>query len=276
MVAQILYGLILGVVRGITEFLPVSSKGHLLLLQEPVERWVGLDAVDPEPRRLAFDAVLHLGTLLALLIVLRRELLQLRWPQWGVLAVGTIPVAVAAMLFQDQAEGMFGRPPLAGIGLLVTAAFLFIAQGFDGGRLPLEAVSLPRAAGIGLFQAFSLFPGISRPGSTIAAGCLFGLERNAAARFAFLLAIPVMAGAGLVAFAKFLRAPQGDTSISVVALLVATGVSFVVGFFALQWLLRTIAKGRLYWFALYCLVFGLITIIWQTAVWHDALAGPPR
>src|SRR5262249_28264072 len=107
MSAQIIYGVVLGIVQGIAEFLPISSKGHLIIAQDPLERWLGLETADPGPRRLEFDVVLHFGTLIALVIVYWRDLLRLTIRQWAAIVVGTIPVGVAGLLLHDKAEKLF-------------------------------------------------------------------------------------------------------------------------------------------------------------------------
>ena len=264
MIERVIYAVVLGTVQGIAEFLPISSKGHLIIVQEPLERWLGLETADPGPRRLAFDVVLHFGTLLALLVVYRRDLLSLRAKQWAALIIGTIPAGLIGLIFHEKVEAMFGAPLLTGIGLLGTSALLFLAQRFSRGTLLLDDMTLPRALLIGWFQAAALLPGLSRSGTTITAGCLTGFQRETAARFSFLLAIPVISGACALTFLKLFRHPELVTSNSPLALIVGAAVSFVVGLASLQWLIRMISKGRLHWFAWYCLVVGLLVIAWQT------------
>lgn len=262
--AQIVYGIVLGIVQGIAEFLPISSKGHLILVQGPLERWLGLESANPGPRRLEFDVILHFGTLIALLIVYRYELWSLRFRQWVALFVGTIPVGVIGLAFHSKAEEMFDAPVLTGFGLLGTAALLFLAQWFSHGERGLGDMSLARAAGIGLFQAAAILPGLSRSGTTITGACLLGFDRNTAARFSFYLAVPAIGGAVAVTAAKFVRHPEPFVNNSPIALATGAMVSLLVGVVSLQWLIRMISRGRLYWFAWYCLVVGLLTIALQT------------
>lgn len=262
MVAEIVYGVVLGVVQGIAEFLPISSKGHLILIQQPLERWLGFTLTDRD--RLEFDVVLHFGTLISLLIIYRWDLVRLPLRLWAAIVIGTIPVGVIGLLFHDKIETFFGSPLLTGFGLLGTATLLVIAQTVERRQFSMNDMSLSRAAGIGFFQAAAVLPGLSRSGTTIAGGCVLGFDRDTAARFSFFLAIPAIVGACVVTAAKFAHDPVLNNSL--VALVTGAFVSFIVGFISLQWLLRMIAKGRLHWFAWYCAAVGLLTIAWQCAL----------
>jgi undecaprenyl-diphosphatase len=268
MTDQLIYGIVLGIVQGIAEFLPISSKGHLVILQQPLEQWLHFDMSDRD--RLQFDVVLHFGTLVSLLIVYRWQLLQLRVRDWALIVLATVPVGALGLLLHDEVESLFGSPLLTGVCLLGTAALLFVA---DRGRgtLRIEDLTAGRALCIGLFQAGALLPGISRSGTTITAGTLVGLQRDAAARFSFFLAIPAIAGACVVTLAKFAHHPV--LNVSVPALVAGATVSMIVGVASLEWLIRMIARGRLHWFAWYCIAFSLLTIGWQLALRVGMLPG---
>jgi undecaprenyl-diphosphatase len=256
--------LVLGAVQGLTEFVPVSSSAHLVLVPYML-RW-------PIPG-LAFDVAVHLGTALALLVYFFRELADIvvgasraligrgsnRDREMGrlavVLAVGSIPAAVIGILLSDYFEKLFQQPVPVAIQLLVTAAILFIGEAIYGrrpgeGLRGLERVSLGDAALIGLLQAGAIIPGISRSAATITGGMALGLSRDAAARFSFLLALPAILGAGLVELPDL---PPGTDTVTVLA---AAAVAAVIGFLSIAFLLRYLRTRDTRPFAYYCIVFS--------------------
>ena len=263
---------VLGIVQGLTEFLPVSSSGHLVLVQHL------LGITSPQ---LLFDVVVHLGTLLAVLAAVRQEVLAVlrgvaAWPRLlaagptdagtareGRLAawvlVGTLPAAAVGLLLADRIEALFASVRAVGVALLVTAGLLALAERAGSRSAGLWEVGPGRALLIGLAQAVAVVPGISRSGSTLAAGMLAGVEREAAARFSFLLAVPAIAGAGLLAGLKgatgALAAPGAG---ALAAGFVAAAAS---GYLAIHLLLATLRRGALRWFALYVTAVGLLAIL---------------
>jgi undecaprenyl-diphosphatase len=265
--------LILGALQGATEFLPVSSSGHLTIVQ-----WLfGLGAGDGE--LLAFDVCLHFGTLLAILVVFWREVWQmlvalLTWsageevaPGTGMsgrqarilallLILGTIPAAVVGPLLDDFFEGLFSNAIAAGAMLLVTGCILWSTRWARDGGVGAGAMTWWRALVVGIAQAVAIIPGISRSGSTIAGGLWVGLSRDFAARFAFLLAIPAIAGASVFEFGKM----QHFSREMAASALAGTAVAAVVGFACIKWLLDVVRKGRVAWFAIYCWAVGAATI----------------
>ena len=211
----VIQALIMGIVQGLTEFLPVSSSGHLIV----VPALLGWD--DAFLTSLAFSVMLHLGTLVALLVYFRADWLRLvpaglaaardrsfrdepdRRLAW-LLVASTIPAALAGLLFSDLIEGSFRQPGLVAVTLVVGGAILFAADRIGARSRDVEDVTFPVAIGIGVAQALALVPGISRSGISISAARLAGLDRPAAARFAFLMATPITAGAGVFEARKLL------------------------------------------------------------------------
>jgi undecaprenyl-diphosphatase len=266
--SEYIEALILGVVQGVAEFLPISSKGHLVIFSELIQRFSG-NVVDPESN-LRMIVALHVGTLFSILWIYRKDLWELRKRPKIVLAIliATLPlVAIGLSPLKDVVKEAFGTPLSAGCGLLVTAALLSSAHYFEANKRPLEDLTPVRAGIIGLFQAFALFPGVSRSGTTISGGLLLGFRRDVAANFSFFIAIPAIAGAAVLLTKDALteEASQSAQGYSWGAMLLGALVSFIVGLLVLRWLLRLISQGRLIWFAVYCAIVGAATIIWQLA-----------
>jgi undecaprenyl-diphosphatase len=258
--------ILLGVIQGLTEFLPVSSSGHLALAEAYLRISGG---------GIAVVVLLHAGTLLAILLVFpqggRRlvlggwELLRRPfagpggWSENGRLAAqvlcATVPGAFAGLFLAPRVEETFADPRLVGGLLLVTAALLFATR-----RATASADITFRAAWIiGLVQACAILPGISRSGATITAALLVGVARPRAAEFSFLAAIPLIAGSLLVSL------PDLDTSAAaggVLPLIAGFATSFVVGWAALAWLVQLVRRGQLHWFGFYCAAVGLAVLVW--------------
>lgn len=255
--------IILGVLQGIAEFLPISSSGHLVLVRTLLQETTGKSLAPGN--ELAIDVALHLGTLASILLVYFRDLVRLPKQPKLVIAVvlASIPAAVAGFVLKDHFRAAFSTPGMVGFSLLITACLLLIGQRvernrFTGGRIPY-----PIALVIGLFQACAvLFPGISRAGSTICGGLISGVDRETATRFSFLMAIVAISGAGALTFKDVVSEGQMDQiPWAVVALGVV--ISFAVGTCSLKLLIRLINKNQLHWFALYCATVGVAAIVWQ-------------
>jgi undecaprenyl-diphosphatase len=253
--------IILGVVQGISEFLPISSSGHLVIVDE-LMRQISGRSVSAEGS-LQMNIALHVGTLLSILVVYRTDLLKLLWQPrlCGAIVLATLPVVVVGFTLKDHIEHAFQTPLAAGCGLLATAGFLLAGQRFERNSFPLENFPLRCALAVGLFQAIAIMPGISRSGSTIAGGLLSGLRRDAATTFSFFIAIPAISGAAVLMAKDLLKADAGAESPA--ALLIGAIVAFLVGIVALRTLLRIISQRRLHWFAYYCLTVAVLTISWQ-------------
>lgn len=255
---------LLGIVQGLAEFLPISSSGHLVIVDALLDRLSGASLSGTG--ELELNVALHLGTLGSILVVYRHDLVRVAQnPRLlSAIVIATVPAAAAGLLFEDRLRRAFETPLVAGVCLFLTAALLVIGHRADRGERVHEDISWKQALIVGLFQALALFPGISRSGSTIAGGLCMGLRRDAAAAFSFLIAVPAIGGAALLLAVKALRtAEPGGGSLPILG--VGLGVSFVVGLIALKWLLRMITQRRLHWFAYYCAAVATGTIVWQLA-----------
>jgi len=253
-------GVVLGLVQGLTEFLPVSSSGHLILVPR-LFNW-------PD-QGLAFDAVMHLGTLAALLAYFRRELLgmvtgELSRRLAGLLVLATIPGAVAGVLLEKLIEAKLRSPLLIacttiGWGIVMWVADRRAATAPRAPGDPLERISLGQALTVGCAQALALIPGTSRSGITITAGLLRGIDRATAARFAFLLGIPITAGAGGLKALHLLRegVPAGEAGPLAAALVTA----FLCGWFAVWFLVSYLKTRSLRPFVIYRLLLGLALVL---------------
>ena len=251
----------LAVLQGVAEFLPISSSGHVVIAAHllPPETLQKLDVGE-------VNIVLHLGTLLSILCFYWRRWLELlRGPKRVIvlLIVGTLPGAllgVAAKLFlKDALESL----PVAGALLIVTGLLLLWMGGKTHGEKEYSDLTPSSALWIGLSQAAAIFPGLSRSGATISAGMALGLSPRAAADFSFLLAVPIIAGAGGYELLSWWKEPAGGGSeVPVGYLLLAMGVAFVVGLASLRWLLKWLQQGRLHWFAWWCLPLGVTVLAW--------------
>jgi undecaprenyl-diphosphatase len=261
--------LILAVVQGLTEFLPISSDGHLVVVSALYQQATGRTI---EGEQLTLTIVLHAGTLLAVLVVFRRQILRLATSDRRVvplLVVGTLPVGVIGMALKVWCKPLLESPTAAGVGLIITGVLLRWMHRFeqtdDTDRREYRDLGYGETLVIGLFQAAAALPGVSRSGSTIASGLgLCGLKRADAANFSFLLSIPAVGGAVFLELVDLVR--EGSSQPFVVShLAIGAAVSFVVGLFALNWLLRWLQAGRLHLFAWWCIPLGIGVVAWQLA-----------
>ena len=258
--------LVLGVLQGATEFLPVSSSGHLVLLP-----WLlGWDSPS-----LAFDAVVHWGTALAVIVYFWRDWITIAQAVFRSLldrsladsqarlawfiVLGTIPAALIGYLLNDFFESMFGRPAAAAGFLLVTAVILALSERLGRRERGLDTLTWRDALLVGLAQALAILPGISRSGSTIAAGLARGLRRKPAARFSFLLATPIILGAGLLQVLDLVQ--MGGWAGQAPALVVGFVAAGAVGLSCIHFLMRYLQHRRLYPFAVYCAVAGVVCLL---------------
>lgn len=246
---------VLAIVQGIAEFLPISSSGHLVVL----EHWMNLasDLTD-------INIVLHAGTLLAILVVYRGRIGRMLFSDrrlLGLVIVGTIPAVVFGLGIKLFLESLLEAPLIAGVCLPVTGAILLWCQGHPPGDGQCNQLSWTGALSIGLAQAFAILPGISRSGSTIAAGLACGLNREESAAFSFLLAVPAIAGAALLETISLLRGEP----ISTPPLMLISGAVLAagVGWVSLHWLLRVLQRGQLNWFAGWCVLLGMVVLLQQ-------------
>lgn len=244
--------LILAVIQGIAEFLPISSSGHLVIIGSLLGG--GDDTATVE-------IILHAGTLASIFVIYWRRILALLRSDRRViplLIVGTIPAGILGLTIKTRAEWLLSNPLLAGCMLLVTGGLLWMLKWLPEGDGDYRQMRLRDALIIGCFQAFALLPGISRSGSTIVGARVLGLGRTDAVTFSFLLAIPAILGASVLAVGDLVR--EETSSQEVAVLVLGAVVSFAVGIAALRWLIRWAREGRLYWFAAWCIPVGLLVI----------------
>jgi len=251
----VLQAIILGIIQGLSEFLPISSSGHLALT-------LGLMNID---EGLLFTVVVHVGTLIPVIIVFRKDILALIKKPFQkmtyLLIVATIPAAIVALFFDDMIEAAFTSFNFIAIGFIITGIVLILTDRLKRNTKKSEDISWLDAALIGLAQAVAVFPGISRSGSTIAAALSRGIDREAAAKFAFLMSIPAILGALLV---KIISVVRGDILIEEINFIVL-GAGFITaalsGYLAINFMLAAIKKAKLSYFAYYVLILsGLVFI----------------
>jgi undecaprenyl-diphosphatase len=257
---DIIDAIILGIVQGLTEFLPVSSSGHL----ELGSAILGNDKLPEES--LMFTVVLHFATALATLVVFRKDivvliegLLKFKWneeTQFTVkIIISMIPAVIVGLFFEEQLEQFFGgKIVFVGFMLLVTAILLFLA---DKAKNTENDMTFGKAALVGLAQMVAMLPGISRSGATISSSVLLGIDKNKAARFSFLMVVPLILGKiakdimdGALTYNE---ASFGYLSAGFIA-------AFISGFFACTWMISLVRKSKLIYFAIYCSIVGLIAI----------------
>lgn len=276
--SQLLQAAVLGLIQGITEFLPISSSGHLLLARE-VLGWQLL--ADPHLNKM-FDVALHAGTLLSLLLYFRAEVARLlaamgqslargigsdphRRLGW-VIALGALPGALAGLLGEEIVEQVLGAPLLVATQIFLFALLLYAADRWGQRARGLEAVGWREGLAIGLAQALALAPGVSRSGITITAGLALGLRREAAARFSFLLSLPIIAGAACYGLAEVTSAagrhalPGGAAAI----FLVGMGAAALSGYLCIRYFLRYLQHSSLTPFVLYRVALAAVLVGWLT------------
>lgn len=245
---------LLGILQGLTEWLPVSSSGHLALAQH----YFGVAAP------VAFDVMLHFGTLLAVVAFFWRDIRGLvYYRQEGLrylalIAVALVPTAVIGLAFKGFFESMYSQPLLIAIAFVVTAAVLLVAEKFS---TPQQEPDLGSAFLVGLAQGVAVAPGISRSGATISAGLLSGFKRDEAVRFSFLLAIPAVLGASLLEGAKAFSFAGLDP----LAVAAGTLAAAAAGYWSIGFLYRFLRKGKLSFFAYYCLALAAVVFAVELA-----------
>ena len=246
--------ILLAAVQGLTEFLPISSSGHLVIVEHLLHIDTDLTAL---------NVILHAGTLGSILLYYRKSIVDLLVKDRnvvGLLAIGTLPAVVCGLVFKLFFDEILESPLVAGLMLPVTGAMLLWMIGRNG-SLEYTKITPKQALLIGMFQAFALLPGVSRSGSTIVAGLLVGLKRPAAATFSFLLAIPAISLATGYETLKLVRDWDPDVQYGLLA--IGAAVAFAVGLAALWIVVRMLNQGRLYWFAFWCIPLGVAIVCWQ-------------
>jgi undecaprenyl-diphosphatase len=266
---SVLDAVLLAILQGFTEFLPVSSSGHLVLAQELLNLH--------DPQMIIFDVFVHFGTLISVVFVFWKDILEILRSfvkafstmklkeeykktehfRLGVaIIIGSLPAGIIGLLYRHQIEAAFTDPKLVAMNLVITGLILFLtrlAKPVHG-----KKVGLVTAFIIGLAQAVAILPGISRSGSTMSTALYLRTSPMQAARFSFLLSVPVIAGAALLEGYKIFR--HGNT-LGAMPLVVGTAVSAIAGYFAIKVLLKIMEKGKFSWFSFYCLAIGLFGIL---------------
>ncbi len=255
--------LLLGILQGLTEFLPISSSGHLVLAQH----LLGIN-----PPGITFEVLVHFGTLSAVVVYFRRRLLSLvkglRDPAQHLaglparkyltaVIIGTVPAGLIGLFLQDEIERTFSSPTMTGLFLVVTGALLLTT--IFTAKLG-RSLTLPRGIAIGIAQAAALLPGISRSGVTISTGMFLAVPAEDAAEFSFILSIPAIMGATALSVMNVLE--QGIPGAMLGIYFLGAIAATIIGYFSLWVLFRLIRHGRLWWFALYCVPAGVATLLW--------------
>ena len=252
----ILEALILGIIQGLTEFLPVSSSGHLVLAQ----KLFGI-----EGGVVFFNVAVHLATLFAVCIALWEEVLKLiKKPickMTGLLVIATVPAVLVGLLLNDVFDSITASGVTVGLGLLVTGAVLLITIKLKPGTRNLDNLKWHDALIVGIAQAIAIVPGISRSGMTIVANLSLKIKKELAVKFAFLMSIPVILGGFILETYQMISdGSAGVEWIPVVIGMIAAGIS---GYFAIKLFIKTVMKGNLKWFAFYAFAIGLLVLIDQ-------------
>jgi undecaprenyl-diphosphatase len=258
---------VLSVVQGLTEFLPVSSSGHLAIVSEV---FFGRDA------GASFTAVIQIGTELAVLIYFGRDIVRILiawfgglfdaakrtsdyWLGWWVI-IGSIPIGAAGLIFKHYIRDDVRNLWIIATALVVFSAVIAAAEYFGRQTRPIETFTWRDAILIGSAQCLALIPGVSRSGATISAGLFLGQEREAAARFGFLLAIPAVLASGLFSLPDAFH-PEAGQSASGWQLIVGTVIAFVIGYAAVSWFLKFLVSHGMYWFVGYRVIVGVVLLI---------------
>lgn len=271
-IPEVLVAALLGVLQGLTEFLPISSSAHLYAVPYL------LSVSHPLLDSLAFAAVLHLGTLAAVLVAMRREVTRLlrvalrfaftlgrergdAADERLIVAIilGTLPAAIVGALAADLFDSVLRSPGIVAAAVLAGALLLELSERLGRRERPLEGIAILDGLFTGLAQALALIPGISRSGATISAGLLLGFNRSSAARLSFLLGIPAIAGGGLLELRKLIL-DGGVNGGSLLLLIVGVAASFCAGLLAISLLLRLLEGGSTRIFVLYRIAFALLLI----------------
>ena len=267
---EYIQSMLLGLVQGLTEFLPVSSSGHLQIFKDIL----GADALKTS---LTLDILLHLGTLIAVFAVYYRDIWELIGACFGMVwdllrgkpdfkspyrrfvlmvILGTIPAGVAGILAKD----FISELPLlfVGIALFGTAILLWVSDKIGGGEKTMETASYPSSLMVGLFQAIAIFPGISRSGSTISGARAMGYTKEFAMKYSFILSVPAILGAAVLDLKDVISAGE---AIAAGPVLAGMAVAAISGFAAIRWLLKLVKNSKFHYFSYYCIVAGIAAII---------------
>lgn len=255
---QIYQAIILGIVQGLTEFLPISSSGHLILFEKLLN--INIES------NMFFDIALHFGTFFAVVVVFFKDILNLFKPPFKnilYLIIATIPAGVLGVLFSDVIDEVFFDGSYLTVGFLVTALLLIFAESYyktyEKNRTSLyKDINSKNALVIGLFQAFALLPAISRSGATITAGCFCKVKKEQIAKFSFLMSLPVILGSLIVVGVKTIKA---KSEIYINLAVIGAIISFIFGFLAIKIMLKIISKANYKYFSIYLVIVAIISAL---------------
>lgn len=254
---KIFQAILLGILQGLTEFLPVSSSGHLILFKH-------LFGLDAEVFGLTFDIAVHVATLTAVFIIFWKDIFALIKKPFQkltlLLIIATIPAAVIGVLFDDKIEAISQSGGFLGISFLVTAIILTVSERLSSKKKDFDDITYLDAGTIGIVQGIAIMPGISRSGSTLSAGLAMGVKKEAAIRFAFLMSIPVILGSAVLGVKNIIEEPQSFDVAVIIAGMVSSGVS---GYFAIKFMLDFFKRKKLTAFAVYVGILGIAIIFDQ-------------
>lgn len=274
---NIFQAIILGIIQGLAEFLPISSSGHLAIIQN-------LFHIETDTGML-FDVLLHVGTLTSIFVVFWKDIVRLIIEFFGIIGdffrrfrdpdlivlssgyrrfvlliiVSSVPTAIIGYLARDFVEYASSTLLLPGIGLIITSILLFICDRIGDGRKGIKKISYLNAFEIGMAQGIATLPGISRSGATIAAGLMLGIKKETAVKYSFIMSIPAVLGATLLE----VKDAAGDTVevSTVIAYLIGMIVAAVVGYFAIRVMIGVVRRKRYLYFSIYCLIMGMVAVI---------------
>ncbi len=259
---SVIEAIVLGILQGLTEFLPVSSSGHL----ELGSFFLGIEGTD----HLLFSVLVHAATALSTIIVFRKDILELLKDLFAFkfndstqytlkLALSMIPVGVIGVLWKSEIESFFGGNVVFVASMLLITGLLLLFSHFKGETS--GEVTYWKAFIIGISQAIAVLPGISRSGSTISTALILGVSREKAARFSFLMVLVPILGAALLQLKDYFESPTTSESISILALSAGFIAALLSGIIACRWMIQLVKRGKLLYFAIYCFVLGSITLI---------------
>jgi len=273
----IIDGIIMGIVQGLTEFLPVSSSGHLVLFSNIL----GIN--DPGQSNLLFDALLHLGTLIAVIIAFYKDVIDLikefflvikdiftgkftlknmtPYRRFLIMIIVSLFPLIFIYPLKDKVETLFSSVLFVGIALLITSVMLYICDKLVIGKKDMSNTSYSNALTVGIFQAVAVAPGISRSGSTITGGLICGFSKEYAFKFSFIMSLPTILAANVLTFKDALE--EGVKDVNVVPYIAGVITAAVVGYFSIVLLKYILTKNRFRIFSYYCLAVGLIAIIYS-------------
>ena len=245
--------ILLGILQGLTEFLPVSSSGHLVIVQSLLKGF--------QQPGVLFDVTLHLGTVIAVVLYFRKRILEIfkNIKLLGLILAATAVTGIIGITFKDTFEAMFSNVRLVGAGLVTTGIILLFTEKAQQGKKTENEMTWLNSVFIGLIQGIAIIPGISRSGSTISAGLFAKLDRKFAAEFSFLLSVPVVLGAALIEGRHLTGANIG--SVNLLSYLAGLAVAAITGYFCINLLVKIVEKQKLYLFSIYLFIVGTIVLL---------------